>query len=359
MIGLAVKKEWRQIAAEFFELFKTPWEEFDDAHAYSVVLTNHHQRFSINAKLIFVYNDHPTEWDAEIGVKTGQSRQGCITQSGDWKLPIYCNVSPLYCDNACLLEIEELRLPAAIRIFQKDRIFVRIGFDLFSEVNYLITKGQPAYSSHFPTLERHVELLRTLIIGAGIPLVEIPPVPARHRLIVCLTHDIDFIGIRQHLFDYTFFGFLYRATIGSLLKFWRKLIPFRTVLKNLKAVASIPFVFLGWARDFWFAFEKYLGLEKGLSATYFICPIRNTVGDNVNGPKAYRRAMRYDIDDVSGIVQKIISQGHEVGVHGINSWCNAEKGKKELERISKATGNDNIGIRMHWLKKRDSKPELL
>jgi hypothetical protein len=32
MIGLAVKNEWRQIAAEFFELFKTPWEEFDEAH---------------------------------------------------------------------------------------------------------------------------------------------------------------------------------------------------------------------------------------------------------------------------------------------------------------------------------------
>ena len=47
--------------------------------------------------------------------------------------------------------------------------------------------------------------------------MEIPPVPDGHRFIACLTHDMDHIGIRNHKFDHTMFGFLYRATMGSVM----------------------------------------------------------------------------------------------------------------------------------------------
>ena len=57
--------------------------------------------------------------------------------------------------------------------------------------------GQPVEHAHIPTLELHIAMLRDWILDAGIPLVEIPPIPAGHRFCVCLTHDIDFVGIRQ------------------------------------------------------------------------------------------------------------------------------------------------------------------
>jgi hypothetical protein len=58
-------------------------------------------------------------------------------------------------------------------------------------------------------------MLRAWILEEGIPLMEIPPVPAGYNFTVSLTHDIDFIGIRQHKFDHTMLGFLYRSTVGA------------------------------------------------------------------------------------------------------------------------------------------------
>lgn len=323
------------------------------------MLTTQPQKLSAHSQLVIIFNSQFTEWDLELGVKTSQPKNGCRLKSGDIFIPIYCNFSPLDCAHAGFLEIEGHSLPAAVQIIHEKREFIRIGFDLFSEVDFLLKQGQPAYNSRIPTLEYHMALLRALIVGAGVPLVEIPPVPARHRLIVCLTHDIDFIGIRYHFFDHSFLGFLYRATIGTFLKASWKKIPWQTAMVNFKAVMSIPLICLGWARDFWFAFERYLALEQGLNATYFFCPFKNTAGEKVNSLLASRRAMRYDIDDVDKMVLKIIAQGHEVGVHGIDAWHDAAKGKKELERISKTTGSADVGIRMHWLCTGPQTAELL
>jgi hypothetical protein len=349
MIGVAIKDHELQIAAEFFQLFKTPWERYKESTEYDVVLTTQPHRLSVISRLVIIFSAQPTDWDPGIGIKTGGPLQKCRLKSGSNILPIYGKSTTLVCGHDGFLQSEGGSLPVGVRVAHEKNIFDRIGFDLFSEVGFLLKQGQPSCNSRIPTLDHHIALVRSLIIGAGIPLVEIPPVPARHRLIVCLTHDIDFIGIRYHFFDHSFLGFLYRATIGTFLKASRKNIPWQTALVNFKAVASIPLIFLGWARDFWFAFERYLTLEQGLNATYFFCPFKNTAGEKVDSPLAYRRAMRYDIDDVDKLVFKIIAQGHEVGVHGIDAWHDAEKGKKELERISKTTGSTDVGIRMHWL----------
>ena len=69
-----------------------------------------------------------------------------------------------------------------------------------------------------PTLDLHIAVLRDLIVASGAPLVEIPPVPEGYRFIACLTHDVDHPSIRQHRFDHTMFGFLYRAVVHSLVK---------------------------------------------------------------------------------------------------------------------------------------------
>ena len=68
---------------------------------------------------------------------------------------------------------------------------IRLGFDLFAEVRHLLTEGQPTEFASIPTLDLHISLLRELIVSQGMALVEIPPLPAGHRFIVCLTHDVD------------------------------------------------------------------------------------------------------------------------------------------------------------------------
>src|SRR5205807_1436390 len=107
------------------------------------------------------------------------------------------------------------------------------------------TQGQPAANAGIPTLEHHIALLRSWIVAAGIPLVEIPPVPEGHRFIVCLTHDLDNPSVRFHRFDRTTFGFLYRAVVGSLVKAFQRRIPLAAVRHNITAALKLPFVYLG------------------------------------------------------------------------------------------------------------------
>ena len=57
--------------------------------------------------------------------------------------------------------------------------------------------------------------------------------------------------------------------------------------------------------------------------------------------------------------RQLLSQGCEIGVHGIDAWRDAEKGRRELERIHEATGASEMGIRMHWLYFNDQSPQIL
>jgi hypothetical protein len=131
------------------------------------------------------------------------------------------------------------------------------------------------------------------------------------------------------------------------------------VLKSWRAVASLPFVYAGWAKDFWEPFEWYLDVEKGLPTTYFMIPFKRRAGENVSGTHASRRATAYDVTDLKREMSLLRSQGCELGVHGIDSWHSVEKGRQELAVLSGATGHSAIGIRMHWLLRHTNTPLVL
>jgi len=223
----------------------------------------------------------------------------------------------------------------------------------------LLTVGQPAEHAHVPALDLHIGMLRTWILNAGVPLVEIPPAPAGHRFMVCLTHDIDFIGIRRHRFDHTMWGFLYRSTIGALRNVLRGRLSATRLWPMWRAAASLPFVYLGWARDFWNPFPWYLEVEKQLPATYFVIPFKRRVGDRVPGRHAARRAAAYDVTEISHWTTTLRNSGCEVGVHGIDAWHDVDKGRDERTRIAAVTRESSVGIRMHWLLSDGKTPSLL
>lgn len=350
LIGVISKVDQQATVEEFFELFKTPWEHYEPGRVYDVVVATAEDIPRVDAGLLIVYGAECKNVDVQNGITLRSRHRGGSLDYQGTALPIYGDIATFEengKDSSPLLATSGM---AGLRTRSAaGPTVVRIGYDLFEEVAFLLSVGQPAEHAHIPTLDIHISLLRNWILSNGIPLLEIPPSPSGHSFVVCLTHDIDFVGIRNHKFDHTMWGFLYRSILGSVRNlFWRK-ISLRRLFDNWRAAASLPFVYLGWAKDFWNPFEWYLQVEKGLPATYFLIPFKRRMGEQVPGKYAARRACAYDVGDIEGWAAIVKREGCELGVHGIDAWHCAEKGRAELTRIRDITCESAIGIRIHWL----------
>jgi hypothetical protein len=198
-----------------------------------------------------------------------------------------------------------------------------------------------------------------LILGCSIPLVEIPPVPDGRRFIACLTHDLDHVLIRNHKFDHTMFGFLYRATLGSVLEFFRGRKNGKQLATNWAAALKLPLVHLGLAADFWGQLDRYLELERELNSTFFVIPNKGEPGMDSHGNHPARRAASYDAAGLAGPLKKLQSAGNEIGLHGIDAWRDRAAGRREFEIITRLTGAAETGVRMHWLFFDEQSPAVL
>lgn len=359
MIGVISKTSQEEIVREFFQLFKIPWEFYSSNRSYDVVLSTRNEIPELTPKLLVIYSSETGSFDSQKGIGLGSRYRDLILERDDLEFPIYGNILTFDRLHKSVIRAKGMSGPAAIEIEEPEAKIVRIGYDLFSEVSFLLSSGQPAEYAHIPTLEIHISILRNLILDAGVPLLEIPPVPAGYDFITCLTHDVDFAGIRNHKFDHTMFGFIYRALLGSVIDVLKGRTSWNRLSKNWKAVLLLPCVYLGIVKDFWAQFERYIELEKGLGSTFFLIPFKNQAGLNVSEQARKRRAARYDVCDIEPDVRRLISCGCEVGLHGIDAWQDSEKGRKEFERIFDVVGESNIGIRMHWLYFCNHSPRLL
>lgn len=347
MIGVAAKDSERKALEEFFELFKTPWELWNQEKDYDVVILSRDEHIdSLKARLIIIFGAETTGFDKVMRITSKNDLHTKALRIGELILPIYTGLSsfmdvggydPLIRQNGAIF---------AFKIRRGQKIFLRVGYNFFREIEYLLTNGQPAKNAAIPTLDIQITLLKTWILEAGLPIVEIPPVPEGHNFIACLTHDTDFIRIRDHFFDHTMGGFLYRAIFGSLINFIKGRHPFSRVRKNWEAVLSLPFVYLGMAKDYWFQFHRYEEIENGAISTFFLIPFKKRRGDKVHSA---RRATKYDIMDIPETAKILARKGYEISAHGIDAWHSGDKGRIEWKRINAVTRDDKIGIRMHWL----------
>jgi hypothetical protein len=360
MIGVVTRAEERDIAREFFELFKTPWEFCRADSRYEVVIdasacVNHHA-----AKLVIAYGSQAAASDRERKHVPGPEQRNATLSYNDDRIKLYGRCVTFPSDSLSpQLVLEKTQEPVVSVTHTDGSTFVRIGYDLFWEVGFLLTTGQPAAHAGIPTLERHIAFLRDCIVGAGIPLVEIPPVPAGYRFIVCLTHDVDHPSIRLHKFDHTMAGFLYRAVVGSLVGAWTRRLPPAALRRNLTAALLLPFVHLGWAKDFWSGFDQYLEIEKGLGSTFFVIPFKNRPGRTVEGEAPRRRASSYGVSDIAPQVTTVTAGGGEVALHGIDAWIDSTAGSEERGVVSRVTGMSTAGARMHWLYWDERAPQRL
>lgn len=359
MIGVLAKTEQLGVVEEFFELFKTPWEFYRPDGRYDVVISTSGRVPESDAPLLLVFGASSSEIDARLRLKPAARHSGGTLAAGADTIPIYGELLKFAdAGDGIALGTSNSQIVAVRGEFGGCTV-LRFGYDLFDEVEHLLRSWQPVECAATPTLDIHVAMLRSWIVEAGIPVIEIPSVPSNRSFIACLTHDIDFVGIRRHVFDHSAFGFLYRATVASLGKLAQRRLSVKQVLKNWTAAASLPFVYLGWARDFWEPFGWYLEVERGLPATYFLIPFKRRAGEKVNRPGASRRATAYDVTDLPREVAALQQADCELGVHGIDSWHSAEKGRAELDRVAVATGASEIGVRMHWLMNDENTPAVL
>jgi hypothetical protein len=361
MIGVIADDADRTVVHEFFELFKTPWEQYSTERKYDVVLCDGTSRIVENAKVVLVYSGRKLERDGQDAGHTPQERKGSRFLSYDGnRIPVYGDSVTFAVGPACFLLDEESRECAGYLEGDARPHKVRIGYDLFDEVRVLLTVGQPAANAPIPTLDLHISLIRDIIVACGVTLIEIPPVPVGYGCIVCLTHDVDHPSIRLHGWDHTILGFLYRATVGSAINLFRGRIPVSDFFTNWLAALKLPLVYLGLAQDFWRGFDDtYLKIEGGLRSTYFVIPFKKRPGVKAGGPAPAIRAAAYGAGDISNTVRKLNKAGCEVALHGIDAWIDSSKGRGEIEVIRELTGDSNVGVRMHWLYSDQNSPAVL
>jgi hypothetical protein len=349
MIGVIPRVGEAAVVEEFFQLFKTPWELFQEGRTYDVVIATADELPAMETRLLLIFGSEIRRDDSRRNITTQTKHSGAVVRHHDARIPIYGGALTFDKSSAGTCSLETDHGAAGVTIESQTGTVLRVGYDLFQEIKWLLSSGQPVENAHIPTIELHIMMLREWMLEAGITFMEIPPVPAGKQFIVSLTHDIDFIGIRHHKFDHTMWGFLYRSTVGALRDHARGRVSFDRLVKTWRAAASLPLVFLGWLKDFWIPFDWYLQVEKNLPATYFLIPFKNRAGANVSGTHAERRATRYDVSDLGEWTKRLEHEGCELGLHGIDAWHSVELGRVESERISSVTKESAVGIRMHWL----------
>jgi hypothetical protein len=361
MIGVIADSADHDVVREFFELFKTPWDFYQPGRNYEVLLCAGDVGFDETAKLALRYSGSKIAFDDQEKLQTRclQGNSHVFSHQGN-RIPIYGNCLTFPEIGNGILVDEASRECAAYIDESGDRAVARIGYDLFSEIRALLTSGQPIANASLPALDFHIAFLRELITGCGVPLVEIPPVPEGYQFAACLTHDVDHPAVRQHKWDHTMFGFLYRAVFDSLRKTLSGQMPVRDLFRNWAATLKLPFVHWGLAKDFWREFDdRYLELEKGLRSTFFVIPFSNKPGNKSSGPAPAIRAARYGAQDIADVIHKLTAAGCEVGLHGIDAWMDSSKGRQELDEIRRVTRTSEVGVRMHWLYYDQQSPVVL
>src|SRR6185436_11097222 len=277
MIGVAMDPADLQTAEEFFELFKTPWERAVPKRKYRVVLSTNGCIENLEADLFLVYGSGETAVDRAAGIRLDQ-RQGPVDLAWEEStFPVYGRLAAFDAGTAA----HTLR-SGQEAVDYRDRVGTcrvwRIGYDLFEEIRHLLTNGQPSRQAPTPTIELHIALLRHVLLESGVPFVEIPPRPDGYDFICCLTHDVDFFGIRRHKFDRTLAGFVGRASLKTLADLVRGRRPLGQAARNWVALLSLPLVFLKLVPDFWRPFDDYARVEEGSRSTFFLVPFKGLPG---------------------------------------------------------------------------------
>jgi hypothetical protein len=358
MIGVAVREGELEWVREFFELFKTPWEPVAPGKHYDVVLVATGDVETCNADVLLVYGSEELEIDRRCGAIVTQSEGPLVARWKDDTLALYGRSATF----SGHMQRGVLFAGSATAGYHTDcgrRRVYRMGYDLFHEIRHLLTRGQARAHAETPTLELHIDVIRGCLEESGVAYLEIPARPYQAPFICCLTHDIDFFGIRRHGLGRTLAGFMARGTVGTLVDVLLGRRRLGEACRNWLAVLSLPFVFLGIRRDFWQPFDDYLRADAGRRSTFFLIPFKGRAGVGPDGVTRAHRASPYGVQEIRIEIDAARGRSVEFAVHGIDAWRDSAAGVAELAEVAAATGKRPAGVRMHWLYFSDDSPRAI
>ena len=360
-LGVAVSETQLDAATEFFELFKTAWERAVPGRRYGAIISAGVPVDGLQAEAFVVYGSahdcdntgSPACWlreSPEDGTDPTPVCWGHVTFPLYGRSAHFDGSGSLLTADARSLDYRDQSVSGPVH---------RVGYDLFAEVHYLLTKGQPATYAATPTLDLHIAFLRTLLTDLKVAFVEIPPRPNGYDFVCCLTHDVDFVGLRKHTGDVTLLGFAWRASVGTLVDLIGRRRPLQDALRNWLAVLSTPMVFLRLLPDPWRPFDDYAAADRGHRSTFFVIPFKRTPGLSPEGVVPRRRGAPYGVAEIAQSVAGALARGDEIAVHGIDAWRDATKGRSELAAVHALTAASAPGVRLHWLYFSEASPEHL
>jgi hypothetical protein len=355
MIGVAAAEVDLETAAEFFELFKTPWEPVRPGRRYRVALST--GTTSVEADVLLLFSSASHDVDRYAGLSLDRLKGPVTLESHGYRFPIYGAAATFNAPGPGIVAYTGRPLDHRIRCGH--RLIWRVAYDLFSEIRDLLSRGQPAEYAETPTVEHHIATLRHLLLESGVSFVEVPPRPHGFDFICCLTHDVDFFGIRRHLFDRTMAGFLARASVGSFIEVVRRRRPISEALRNWAACCALPLVMLRILPDLWRPFDDYTEADRGLPSTYFLVPVKKQAGVGPDGVVRSSRGVAYQISEIGHEIRLAAARGIEMAVHGVDAWRDAEVARTEKTELTRTTGQRRAGVRMHWLYFSETSPSHL
>ena len=345
LLGVMVPDRYRAVTSEMFELFKTCWEPVQDDVDYEVILC-HSETAGREGRRLTIATGGPGGNDAAWEVAAGLLLPPARIEAAGIGIDLLRPWLPVGAHGEAAAWCGPRRL--------------RLGYDLFGEIEDLLTTGQVGAAARNANAGRHLEVLRSAMLDAGLPVVEVEAVPAGMSLTVAITHDVDFARMRNHFFDRTAAGFFSRATVGTVADVLRGRASLYKLGRNLAAALKLPFVYLGWARDPWNCFAKYAALEQKWRSTFYVIPRRDHPGRCApHGDIDRRRACRYQASEVAAELTALAKAGFEVGLHGLDAWTGPADATAERSDIRTASGGDASGVRMHWLYFSDKTYETL
>lgn len=346
MIGVAAEGSSSWVVEEFFELFKIPWERAVSTRKYAAVLSAGQPIDHLDAESFILFGSSPCGEDRLAGVGIEEVGGPSVVSWRDTVFPVYGRLALLQGSGGGLRH----RNGAVDCQYQAGgRSIHRVGYDLFFEVEQLLTEGQPEAWASVPTLDWHIALVRALLRAAGTEFIEIPPKPVGAAFICCLTHDIDFCGITRHRFDRTLAGFVVRASVFTISDLVRGRRTGGEAIQNFAALLSLPLVFLKLLPDLWNPFRDYARADGDRGSTFFLVPFKHTPGVGPDGVQNPSRGVGYQISEISELLLTASASGAELAVHGIDAWRDVAAGRAELAALRSVSAQADAGVRMHWL----------
>src|ERR1041384_4198918 len=102
MIGVLSKPAEAAEVREFFQLFKTPWEFYQESGSYDVVIVTVDEVPAVNARLVLVYGAGLKEGDAQAQVMLAEQVSKGVLNWNAAHIPIYGPVQTFLGEDAIL-----------------------------------------------------------------------------------------------------------------------------------------------------------------------------------------------------------------------------------------------------------------